>query len=108
MASVEETLRTPDQRYIIVDGYLWRAANPHLDEDARRALVADLMAARRAVYAAVKAAHVGAEKVARARVHKAKVALGERGPPWWSDGAPDYTRRKVENSPYAAWYDEQV
>ena len=41
---------------------------------------------------------------ARAAVLNAKTALGERGPVWWSDGAPDYTRFFVKNTPYAAWY----
>jgi hypothetical protein len=59
------------------------------------------MAARREVGAALREADVMAERAARARVHEAKVALGERGPVWWSDGAPDYTRRLVSNTPYA-------
>jgi len=43
-------------------------------------------------------------KRARAAVHAAKVTLGERGPVWWSDGAPDYSRYLAKNTPYAAWY----
>ncbi|NHZ89888.1 hypothetical protein F2P45_12815 [Massilia sp. CCM 8733] len=31
-------------------------------------------------------------------------ALGERGPVWWTDGAPDFNRRMAANTPYAAWY----
>jgi hypothetical protein len=38
------------------------------------------------------------------QVNAAKTALGERGPVWWSDGAPDYNRRMVMNTPYAGWY----
>ena len=41
---------------------------------------------------------------ARARVDAAKRGLGERGPPWWDDGAPDYNRRMARNTPYAAWF----
>ena len=59
------------------------------------------MAARRAVGSAVRANDVMAAGEARARVHAAKTALGERGPVWWSDGAPDYNRRLVKNTPYA-------
>ena len=92
---------TPDGRYIVVDGVLWRATDPSLPEERRQALVNDLMDARRAVGAAKRAGDTGAEKAARARVHAAKVALGERGPVWWNDGAPDYTRCKLENTPYA-------
>ena len=60
------------------------------------------MAARRAVAAATRAADPDAEKAAQAQVHAAKVALGERGPVWWTDGAPDYTRYLIKNTPYAA------
>jgi hypothetical protein len=43
-------------------------------------------------------------RAARAAVQAAKVTLGERGPVWWTDGAPDYNRHLVKNSPYAQWY----
>lgn len=59
------------------------------------------MAARRDVGTALRAGDVTAEKAARAQVHAAKLALGERGPPWWSDGAPDYNRHLLKNTPYA-------
>lgn len=91
---------TPDKRYIIVDGVLWRASNPALPDERRAELVAQLMSARRAVAAALKADDAAAEAAARARVQAAKVALGERGPVWWADAAPDYNRRRVENTPY--------
>ena len=59
------------------------------------------MDARRAVGAAKRAGDAAAEKAARARVHEAKLALGERGPVWWDDGAPDFNRHLVKNTPYA-------
>ena len=93
--------RTPDGRYIVVDGVLWRAARPDLSEDDRARLVRQLMAARRAVGQAQDEA---ATKAARAEVDAAKIALGERGPVWWNDGAPDVNRHKVENTPYAQWW----
>ena len=93
--------RTPDGRYIIVRGRLWRASNPNLPEDERQALVNDLMDARRAVRDALKEEDKVAEKAARAKVHAAKVALGERGPVWWDDGAPDHNRHLLKNTPYA-------
>ncbi|KQN25618.1 hypothetical protein ASE86_05235 [Sphingomonas sp. Leaf33] len=92
---------TPDGRYIVVDDVLWRATRPDLAETDRAALVKQLMAARRAVGQAKTAAD---ERAARDGVDAAKVALGERGPVWWDDGAPDYTRHKVANSPYADWW----
>ena len=41
---------------------------------------------------------------ARAAVDAAKIELGERGPVWWDDGAPDYNRHLAKNTPYAEWY----
>jgi hypothetical protein len=29
---------------------------------------------------------------------------GQRGPVWWTDGAPDFNRKLARNTPYAAWY----
>ena len=92
---------TPDGRYIIVDGVLWRATDPNLPNDRRQALVNELMDARRAVGAAKRAKDTRAESRARGRVHAAKVALGERGPVWWGDGAPDLTRRPISSTEYA-------
>ena len=81
-------------------GRLWRATDPSLSEEERQRWVDALMNARRAVAAAKRADDAEAEKAARAAVHEAKVALGERGPVWWDDGAPDYTRKLVKNTPY--------
>lgn len=96
-------LITPDSRYIVVRGRLWRSANPHLPQAERKALVTALMDARRAVKTAL---HGEAEDLAKARaqVDAAKVALGERGPVWWEDGSPDYNRHMARNTPYADWY----
>ncbi|WP_437613804.1 hypothetical protein WMF20_13390 [Sorangium sp. So ce834] len=98
-------LVTPDGRYLIVRGRLWRRADPALPEEARRRLVSELMAARREVGRALRAGDAGALRAARRRVNEAKIALGERGPPWWSDGAPDENRRLVASTSYARWYD---
>jgi hypothetical protein len=97
-------LTTPDGRYIVVEGQLWRRSNPGLGEKQRALLVEALMHARRDVGLALRAHDAEAEAEARARVHRAKVALGERGPPWWTDGTPDFNRHRVENTPYAAWF----
>lgn len=100
----EAPLVTPDGRYLVVRGRLWRRANPALPEDERQRLVQDLMSARRAVAAALKAEDAAALQAARARVDLAKHALGERGPVWWTDGAPDENRRLAASSSYAAWF----
>jgi hypothetical protein len=75
--------RTPDGRYIIVNGRRWRASDPSLAPERRQELVAALMQARRDVAKAKRLADAELERDARQRVHAAKVALGERGAPWW-------------------------
>jgi len=67
-------------------------------------LVHDLAAARRNVKAALREEDQDRLAAARAAVNAAKIALGERGDPWWTDGAQDYNRRMVKNTPYAQWY----
>ena len=58
------------------------------------------MSARREVRAASRAG----DAEARRRVDAVKVALGERGPVWWDDGAPDQNRRMARNSSYGNWF----
>ena len=82
-------------------GRLWRAANPNLPDNERQALVDRLMAARRAVATAQRSGDGEAEKQARKEVHAAKLGLGERGPVWWDDGAPDFNRHLLRSTPYA-------
>lgn len=95
---------TPDGRYLVVRGRLWRMANPALPGPVRQACVNRLMDARRAVAAAVRSGSLAAQKAARADVDAAKRALGERGPVWWDDDAPDYGRKLASNTPYADWF----
>ena len=95
---------TPDGRYIVVRGRLWRRTNPFLAPAERERLVTELMNARRAVARALRESDADALRAARSQVHAAKVALGERGPVWWDDGECDYNRHLAKNTPYAAWY----
>lgn len=95
---------TPDGRYFVVKETLWRCANPSLSDATREALVADLMRARRDVKKAKSDHDKMALMAAREAVDSSKVALGERGPVWWTDGSPDYNRHKVTNTPYAEWF----
>ena len=81
---------TPDGRYFVVRGRLWRCSRPDLSPDEWDLLVRALMQARR--------------ERNRDGVDAAKRALGERGDPWWSDGAPDWNRHLARNTPYAEWY----
>ena len=94
---------TPDGRYFVVRRRLWRRSNPDLPDELRQALVSELMDARRQL--SKKTVDDAQRVAARARVDAAKRALGERGDVWWSDGAPDFNRRLVKTTPYAAWFD---
>ena len=96
---------TPDGRYFVVRGLLRRLANPKLSEAEREHHTKALMKARREVGRALRAGDYDKEKKARSDVHAAKLSLGERGPPWWDDAAPDYNRRMATTTPYAAWYE---
>lgn len=98
---------TPDGRYFVVRGRLWRRSDPALPEERRAALVDDLMAARRAVGDALRTGDQARLAAARADVDRAKVALGERGPVWWDDGSPDLNRRMAKNTGYAQWLSAQ-
>lgn len=95
---------TPDGRYFVVRGRLWRATNPALSAERREALVKALMTARREVGVARRAKDAAALAEAGKAVDAAKVGLGERGPVWWDDGAPDLNRRMARNTVYADWF----
>ncbi|WP_306171655.1 hypothetical protein [Sphingopyxis sp. KK2] len=96
---------TPDGRYFAVRGRLWRMSDPSLAPDTRIGLVSELMAARRGVKEALRNKDGTALRHARSAVDRTKRALGERGPVWWHDGAPDYNRRMAINTPYAQWFE---
>ncbi|MFE2060330.1 hypothetical protein ACFQ6U_03500 [Streptomyces sp. NPDC056465] len=88
-----EPERTPDGRYIVVGGRRWRATDPEIPEEIAAGLRRHLMAARRAVAAAHRSEDPAAERAARSRVQTAKVALGERGTPWWEQSVDERRRR---------------
>ena len=84
-----------DQRYIEIDGRRWRRADPAIPESLESELVGELMSARRAVKAAKQDDDDDALVAARARVHDAKLALGERGPPWWEQSDEASLRKRL-------------
>ena len=61
---------TPDGRYFVVRGRLWRLANPSLTAGVRADFVKQLMAARRAVGTAKRNADAGWMQQARVSVDK--------------------------------------
>ncbi|HEX7639741.1 MAG TPA: hypothetical protein VF457_15195 [Burkholderiaceae bacterium] len=95
---------TPDGRYHVVHGRLWRAANPTLPAARRVQLARELLHGRRALKLAMASGDEVAEQRAKSELRRTRTRLGERGPVWWTDGAPDYHRVLVRNSPYAGWH----
>ncbi len=90
--------RSPDGRYLVIDGRRWRASDPSIPDPLRSELVGELMAARRAVRDAGRGAQgrdETATALARARVQDAKVALGERGEPWWEPASEQGLRDRL-------------
>lgn len=99
---MEKFPQTPDGRYFVAAGRMWRCTNPDLPKDERARLVSELSSAR----SMVQHSKDDPERLAKARqrVHAAKVALGERGPVWWNDGAEDCLQKAPKNTPYADWW----
>ncbi|MCT9094026.1 hypothetical protein N4G70_35000 [Streptomyces sp. ASQP_92] len=84
---------TPDGHFVVIDGRRWRATDPILPESVASRLRKHLMAARRSVRSALSSGDEAAVRKARERVQRAKVALGERGTPWWEQSAEERRRR---------------
>jgi hypothetical protein len=78
-----EVERTPDGRWVVVDGRRWRTADPGLPDDVRERLLHHLGVGRSGVRAAMGTGDGDAVVAARKRVQLAKTGLGERGPAWW-------------------------
>ena len=97
-------LTTPDGRYHVIQGRLWRAPNPTLPAEAKVRHMRDLLNGRRALKTAKATADEAAITAARRLIAGAQVGLGERGKVWWKDGAPDFNRTQVKHSPYADWF----
>lgn len=83
MSGGVEVRPTEDGHHVVINGRRWRATDPGLTEEVAAVLRRELMSARRAVGVATRAADERGERAARDRVQAAKVALGERGTPWW-------------------------
>jgi len=83
----------PENAFIVVDGRRWRSSDPHIPDNLRQELVNELMSARRSVRDAKDDVEM---RHSRRRVNDAKVALGERGHPWWLPPDPAATGRRIE------------
>jgi hypothetical protein len=76
----DEPELTEDGHHVVIDDRKWRATDPLIPDDRRDELQRTLMAWRRDVR---RTKGTPEEATSRAGVHAAKVALGERGTPWW-------------------------
>jgi hypothetical protein len=80
MANQEQPPLTEDGHFVVISGRRWRATDPAIPEERRAELTRILMAWRREVR---RTKGTDEEAAARAGVQATKVALGERGDPWW-------------------------
>ena len=83
----EDVERTDDGHHIVVNGRKWRATDVNIPEKFRAELVKELMRARREV-------RTRGDDV-RPCVQDAKVALGERGEPWWEEASDEEMRSRL-------------
>jgi len=81
---------TPDGRYLVSCGVLKRCTNPALDDIVRRRALKKMMQGR-----------INGDKES---VIEAKIQLGEAGPVWWEDGAPDYSNQPPDSTVYRNWW----
>ena len=88
---------TADGRYVVIDGRRWRSTDPLIPDEVAAELRKALMSARRDVGQALRAQDPSAERDARAAVQRTKVALGERGTPWWEQ-TDDERRQRWESA----------
>jgi len=87
---------TPDGRYVVIDGRRWRATDPAIPAERCAELQRILMAWRRDVR---RTRGTDDERASRAGVQAAKVALGERGTPWWEQSDEERRARWETNVP---------
>ncbi len=97
MAGKEPPPTTEDGHFVVISGRRWRATDPAIPEEVAAVLRKVLMAARRDVGSALRSGQDPAP--ARARVQAAKVALGERGTPWWEQTLEERRQRWEQGLP---------
>lgn len=87
---------TPDGRYFLINGRRWRATDPAIPEGRRDELTKVLMAWRREVG---RTKGTDLESATRAGVQATKIALGERGTPWWEQSDDERRARWTTDVP---------
>lgn len=95
---------TPDGRYFVARGKLWRRANPALPEHERARLVSELILARSIAFRARRSGDARQQSDAGRAVDAIRRALGLTGTPWWTDGAVDLHRHPASSTSYGEWF----
>ena len=99
MAGRADVERTEDGRFLVIDGRRWRATDPLVPEERQAELRSVLMAWRREVR---RTKGTDEERRSRDGVQAAKVALGERGTPWWEQSDDERRARWSADVPTPA------
>ena len=82
---------------MVIDGRRWRATDPAIPEARRAELALTIMAWR--CHETSHPRHRRGDGVSRAGVQAAKVALGERGTPWWEQSDEERRARWAADVP---------
>ena len=85
---------TDDGHFVVIKGRKWRATDPAIPDERNAELRKILMAWRRDVR------RTDGAPESRAGVQAAKVALGERGTPWWEQSDDERRTRWSADVPY--------
>ena len=85
-----------DEHFFVMKGRRWRKTDPNIPAALKDELVKSLMDARRLVKKAKATDDPVLMKLARTNVNNAKVALGERGDPWWEEPSERSRQGRIE------------
>jgi len=82
--------------WVDIDGHRWRATDPSIPSSFRQELFDELLRSRQAIALLKATGDQALVEHNRRQTHAAKVALGERGEPWWEPPTPQGRRARVE------------
>ena len=101
--SSKRRLQTPDRRYLLLGDKLLRSYNPNLPNDRIDDLLVVLFNSRCDLRRARQCDGTEPLELVDA-IEAARRALGQSGPVWWDDGAPDLDGVPVLSTCYAEWF----
>jgi len=85
-----------EPHWLDVDGRRYRATDPAIPSGFREEIFAELLRARRAIQILKPTRDHALIGHNRRQAYAAKVALGERGEPWWDEPTIEGRRARVE------------